>query len=102
MTVVDQPQDTVNFGALAQALMDLLTALWSIVSIRRVGVSTDANQIDLWVLMDHEVSADAAQILRLHRDFRERTGFYLLELRIVPLSEVDPTSVPTLRVLFDR
>ena len=106
MTTAESPRIQSQASAVAaesmQALTAFLSALWGIGSVKRVGVSGGGAHFDLWALMSEELLPDAERIFLLHRRLRESVQALPIGLHIVPLSEIDESNLPPLRILFER
>ena len=82
----------------------LLSSLWTLKKVRRIGAAVDGSQVDLWVLMDDEDLVVESRISALEREYRV-TGVpagCALELHIVPLDRVDADLIPPFETFLER
>jgi hypothetical protein len=85
-----------------RAFARLFSAICSIGSVQKVGLSSDEAQIDLWVLMRESASADEERIYLLERDYRKTVGAFPLELHVIPLDAIDERNLPPAETVFER
>jgi hypothetical protein len=87
-----------SFGAIAR----LLGGICAIESVRKVKLSTEGEQVDLWVLVGEENWEDESRIWRLERSYRAAVAPPAFELHFVPLSEIDEAVLPPAETIFER
>ena len=83
-------------------IMRLVSGIWSLDSVRRVGLAAGAGQIDLWVIAADEAPEDEARIYELEREYLQSDGVLPIEVNFVPLSRVDEDSLPPIETIFER
>lgn len=102
---IDRPNGAVSSALVAgslQAFVRFLSAVRSIESVRRVACSSVGPELYVWVLMCEENLSDADRIYLLERDFRQQAGLVPVEVRVIPLSEVDERSLPPAETILER
>jgi hypothetical protein len=82
----------------------LLSSLWSVKQIRKLGVAMDASHVDLWVIMDSEDLDAEREISALERQYRV-SGLpdeHTFDLHVAPLDLVDPDLIPPFETILER
>ena len=85
-----------------QHVLGLLSAIWSLQSVRKLAFSASGAQLHLWVIQQQEALDDMDRASLLDRDFRRVAPEVSLEVHVVPLDHVDEDSLPPAEILFAR
>jgi len=82
----------------------LLSSLWTIEKVRKLGATVDHGQIDLWVVMDDEDLEVESRISALERQYRVDglPSGHAFELHVVPLNLVDVDLIPPFETFLER
>ena len=82
----------------------LLSSLWTLQKVRKLGAAVDNGQVDLWVLMDDEDLDVESQISAMEREYRVAgvPAGCAFELHVVPLNLVDPELIPPFETFLER
>ncbi len=96
------PEGLVLPAEVIRAVVQFLSGVHSIASVQHVAASSDSTQTQIWILMSKEVLDDERRVYDLEYDLRRSIGAVPLNVHVIPLSEIDPTSLPPTETLFER
>lgn len=100
-----QPRDpttALDPREIVQATLRFAGSLYAIDTVTRVAVSWDGSALELWVLMREEILSDAERIHLLEWEFRRAIGPAPVSVHVLPLSEIDPETLPDAETVFQR
>ena len=83
-------------------VMRLVSGIWSLEAVRRVGLAAGDGQLDLWAIAANEAPEDEARIYELEREYLQSERVLPIEVKFVPLSRVDEDSLPAFETIFER
>lgn len=89
-------------GVPSAALLRLVTGMTSLPTVRKVKAANSIGRIELWALLDSHSDEVAEHIYELEREFLRSGEAVLVEVHVVPLSEVDERNLPSAETLFER
>lgn len=82
----------------------LLSSLWSLAAVRRLGVAMDAAYVDVWVIIDDEDLDAERDISAIERQYRVNglPDGHSFALHVVPLQRIDPDLLPAFETILER
>src|SRR3954451_8489704 len=85
-------------------ILRLLSSLWTLDQVKKLGLAADDGQVDLWVVMEKEDLDAESQISALERAYRvegvpEGSAF---TLHVAPLEGIDPQMLPPFETILER
>jgi hypothetical protein len=83
-------------------IVQLLTEIWNIPIVRRIGLSTRESGVDLWVFVYEEDYEAEGLISMAEREYLNASPAYGAALHVVPGSDIDPDMLPPMTVLLER
>jgi hypothetical protein len=81
---------------------EVIGALWSTPSVKKVLFTLEPRQLDLWIVMEQDNPDDAERIYLMERDFLAASDLLVMEFHVVSLDHVAEEHLPEGRVLFER
>jgi len=83
-------------------LIRLITGVWTLSSVSKIGVSSDSRVLEVWAFMRDENAEDEARIWDFERQYRNSVGAYPFELHVIPLDQIDEETLPPVETPLDR
>ena len=83
-------------------IVRLLTEIWTIPQVTKIGVATRSSGIDLWVFMQEDNYEAEGLISLAERDYLNAIQPHGFTLNVVPGSDIAPNMLPPMTVLLER
>lgn len=83
-------------------IVRLLTEIWTIPQVTKIGLATRETGIDLWVFMREEDYEAEGLISLAERDYLNTSPPHGFLLHVAPGSDIHPTMLPPMTVLLER
>lgn len=80
----------------------LLSSIWAIPRVTKVGMTLGEASVDLWVFMDVDDPDAEAEVSVAERAYTNSTSHTGLTLHVIPDGAVSPDSLPAYEMLFER
>lgn len=109
MAIVERHSEAQTAGPVS-VILDALPGLLGFIaelalmpSVRKLGYSSYASDLDIWVLTDTENLAEAEEMFAIEHKYHDRfPGWLHVELHPRALSEIREANLPRFEVLFQR
>lgn len=83
-------------------VLRLIAAIGAIPQVTKISMSTRAAGVDLWVYMAEDDYEAEAAISRAERDFLNSGHPPIVEVQVIPGTDIDPEMLPSTTVLLER
>lgn len=83
-------------------LLRLITAVWAIPAVTKLGVSSDGGEGTVWVFMAEEDLGAESRISVAEREYINASPDLSFSLQVVPLSDVSETALPPYDTIIER
>jgi hypothetical protein len=83
-------------------IVRLLTELWTVPQVAKIGLATRDTGIDLWVFMPEEDYEAEGRISLAERDYLNASPPHGFLLHVVPGADIDPNMLPAMSILLER
>lgn len=84
------------------AFMQFVEEVLAIPSVRKAVWVTQDGLADLYVVVEEEDGDDSEQVHLLKREYRQRLGFFPVDVRVISLAHVDERNLPTPSMVFQH
>jgi hypothetical protein len=84
------------------AIVRLLTEIWTIPQVRKVGLAVLETRTDLWVFMSEDDYEAEGRISLAERDYLNASPPRGFSLNVVPGQDIMPSMLPTMTILLER
>jgi hypothetical protein len=84
------------------AIVRLLTEIWTVPQVTKIGLATRASGIDLWVFMQEDDYEAEGLISLAERDYLNASPPHGSAINVVPGSAIAPNTLPPMTVLLER
>jgi hypothetical protein len=84
------------------SIVRLLTEIWAVPRVTKIGLATRDAGIDLWVFMSEDDYEAEGQISLAERDYLNASASHGFALHVVPGADVDTAMLPAMMVLLER
>jgi hypothetical protein len=84
------------------AVVRLLTEIWSVPQVTKIGLATREAGIDLWVFMTEDDYEAEGQVSLAERDYLIANPAPGFAVQVVPGSDIAPDLLPPMTVLLER
>ena len=93
--------DPERMHALA-TIVRLLTEIWTIPQVAKIGLATRAIGVDLWIFMREDDYEAEGLISLAERDYLNASPPHGFALQVVPGADIAPNMLPPMTVLLKR
>ncbi len=83
-------------------IVRLLTAIWVIPQVTKIGLTLGTHSVDLWVFMTEDNPEQEAQISAAERVYISSVGAHGFMLHVIPDGTVPPDALPPYETLIER
>ncbi len=83
-------------------LVRLLTVIWSVPEVLRLGLSTGGENVTVWAFMAEDNAEAESRISLAEREFLNSGTATVFEVQVVPLSDVPETAIPPYDLILER
>ena len=83
-------------------VLKLLTSLWTIPEITRIGLSADGLRVTVWAFTAKEDMDAESRVYALERQFLNSAPMTALNVQVVPLSDVPESALPPYETIIER
>lgn len=94
--------DAASVSAGIRAFARFLSGVRTVESVKKVVSSTDGVNLQVWVLMREDIAEDFDRVFDFEYDLRRAVGPVPIDVRVVPLSEVDEAKLPPTETILER
>lgn len=83
-------------------IVRLLTKIWTIPQVTKIGLATRETGIDLWIFMPQEDYEAEGVISLAERDYLNASPPHGFALHVAPGSDIPPEMLPPMTILLER
>ena len=84
------------------AVVRLLTEIWTIPQVMKIGLAARETGVDLWVFTREDDYESEGRISLAERDYLNASPPHRFQVHVVPGSDIDPKMLPRMAVLLER
>ena len=84
------------------AIVRLMTEIWTVPQVTRLGLATRAAGVDLWIFMREDDYEAEGLISLAERDYLNSSPPHGFTLQVVPGSDIAPEMLPPMTILLER
>ena len=83
-------------------IVRLLTEIWTIPQVTKIGLATRATGVDLWIFMQEDDYEAEGRISLAERDYLNASPPHGFAVHVAPGSDIAPDMLPPMTVLLER
>jgi len=83
-------------------LVRLLTSVWQVPQVVRLGLALDDGRVTVWAILDHDDPDVEGAISEAEHAYLSRTRDHPFELHVVPRSDVAMEMLPPFETILER